>query len=65
MISYNMAEKPAPRYNENNPLMAPPHMPLVEDNLQAGLGAIPGATKSEEIPIEEVDHLKSGLGVIP
>ena len=54
-------DTPAPRPAESNPLMAPEYMPLVENFLQSGLGAIPGTKR--RVLIE--DLLISGRGVIP
>lgn len=59
-----MVEEPAPRPNENNPLMAPMHVPLGENFLQSGLGAIPGETESERVELED-DGLLSGRGCVP
>ena len=57
-------ESPAPRPNENNPLIAPQYVPLVHDGLQEGLGVIPGKTPSERVELEK-DGLKAGLGLVP
>lgn len=59
-----MTTEPAPRPMENNPIIAPQYMPLVENYLQSGLGCIPGETESERVELEE-DNLVSGRGVIP
>ncbi len=63
-LKESMATEPAPRYSEVQTILAPKQRILVEDNLQAGLGVIPGATKSEEVKLE-ADGLVSGRGVIP
>ena len=60
-----MEDKPAPRPQETNPLMAPQYMPLEEDGLQSGLGVIPGETPSERLEIQDDGYLISGRGVIP
>ncbi|MBU1173332.1 MAG: hypothetical protein KKD44_27510 [Proteobacteria bacterium] len=57
-------EFPAPRPAEVNTIMAPKYVPLIEDNLQAGKGSIPGKTKSEEVEIID-DGLIAGLGCVP
>ena len=59
-----MAEKPAPRPQETNPLMAPKYMPLEENGLQSGLGVIPGETEREMVELE-TDGLISGRGCVP
>lgn len=56
--------KPAPRPMETNNLLAPEYMPLEENGLQSGLGAIPGETEREMVELEE-NFLISGRGVIP
>ncbi len=57
-------EQPAPRPNENNPIIAPPYVPLVEDFLPEGLGSIPGEPPSQKVELEE-DGLVAGRGVVP
>ena len=59
-----MATEPAPRYSEVHSRLAPKQRILVENNLQAGLGLIPGATKSEEVKLVE-NGLKAGRGLVP
>ena len=59
-----MATEPAPRYSEVHNLLAPKKRILVEDNLQNGLGLVPGTTKSEEVKLVD-DGLISGRGLVP
>ena len=48
-----MAETPAPRPQETNPLIAPDHMPLIDNGLTEALGVIPGETPSEKVKLED------------
>ncbi len=57
-------EEPAPRPNENNPLMAPEYVEPVHDMLPEGLGLIPGKTPSERVELE-TDNLIAGRGLVP
>ena len=59
-----MATEPAPRYSEVHKLIAPKQRILVDDGLQAGLGLVPGATKSEEVKLVN-DGLIAGRGLVP
>ena len=54
----------APRPIEVNNRLAPQQRILVDNNLQAGLGLVPGKTKSEMV--ELVDNgLIAGRGLVP
>ena len=59
-----MVTEPAPRPNENNPIIAPQYVPLVENGLIEARGVIPGEPPSQKVVLEE-DNLVSGRGVIP
>jgi len=59
-----MEEKPAPRPAENNPLIAPQYVPLVEDGLIESRGVIPGEPPSRKVKLE-TDNLIAGRGVVP
>ena len=59
-----MTTEPAPRPNENNPLLAPQYTPLFEDSLIEGRGVIPGEPPSQKVILED-DGLAAGRGVVP
>ena len=46
------------------PSLAPMHRETVDDNLQSGLGVIPGEPPSRRVRVVD-DQLVSGRGVIP
>jgi len=59
-----MATEPAPRYSEVQHRLSYKQRILINDNLQAGLGLVPGATKSEEVKLEN-NGLIAGRGLVP
>jgi len=57
-------EQPAPQPEETHGRLAPPYVPLNENFLPEGLGAIPGAPPSKKVELQE-DNLIAGRGVVP